>query len=166
MKDLVMTFSGSATTAYADDVPVALGEAGRIAQLLNLPRSNMVTELDIDETITKGLPLKAYDTLVNAVRGENSDWQPAIVSVATLQRAKKNKTRLKPEASDKLYEFARIVDSARMVFRDDRDGIQQFFLTPNALLKDRRPFDVAMSSRAGGDAVLRILNEARAGVAL
>jgi putative toxin-antitoxin system antitoxin component (TIGR02293 family) len=161
-----MTFSGQATASYADDAPVTLGQAGRIAQLLKLPQSTRATELEIDETITRGLPLKAYDALIDAVRGSNSDWQPAVVSIATYQRAKLNKKRLKPDASEKVYEFARIVDGAKMVFGDDRDGIQQFFLTPNALLKDRRPFDVAMSSPAGGDAVLRILNEARAGVAV
>jgi putative toxin-antitoxin system antitoxin component (TIGR02293 family) len=160
-----MTFSSSGSQANDYD-EAGLGQAGRIASLLGLPKAAQKTDLDIDEEIRRGLPLKAYDALLASLQSADSDWAPMIISAATYQRAKRDlKHRLKPEASGQVYQFARVVDAARLVFGKDAGPLRHFFSAPNAVLKGRTPVDVALSSPAGADAVLRILNEARAGVA-
>ncbi len=161
-----MTFSGSASSSYDDSGTSGIGQAGRIASLLSLPTPEKKTDLDIDAAINKGLPVKAYESLLLAIRGAESDWAPNIISASTYVRAKRNAGhRLKPDASGQIYQFARVVDAARLVFGRDGESLRRFFSTPNAVLKGRKPIDVALSSPAGADAVLRVLNEARAGVA-
>jgi putative toxin-antitoxin system antitoxin component (TIGR02293 family) len=160
-----MTLSGSAATVQ-DDPEAGYGNAGRIAAILNLPRPEKVTDLALDAAINKGLSLKSYESLLNSIRDPKSDWSPPIVSAAAFQRAKRERNRLKPAASGQVYEFARVVDSARQVLGKNVDGLRRFFSTPNALLDGRKPIDVILSSPAGADAVHRILNEARAGVAV
>jgi putative toxin-antitoxin system antitoxin component (TIGR02293 family) len=160
-----MTFSGNAI-AVQDDPETGYGNAGRIAAILNLPKPQNATDLTLDAAINKGLPLKSYEALLNSIRDPNGDWSPPIVSAATYQRAKREQNRLKPATSGQVYEFARVVDSARQVLGKNVDRIRRFFVTPNALLDDRKPIDVILSSPAGADAVQRILNEARAGVAV
>jgi putative toxin-antitoxin system antitoxin component (TIGR02293 family) len=161
-----MTFSSAAATAWDGDAMSGIGQAGRIASLLSLPTPDKKTDLDIDAAINKGLPVKAYESLLTAIRGGESDWAPNIISASTYVRAKRNAGhRLKPDASGQIYQFARVVDAARLVFGRDADALRRFLSTPNAVLKGRKPIDVALSSPAGADAVLRVLNEARAGVA-
>jgi putative toxin-antitoxin system antitoxin component (TIGR02293 family) len=149
-----------------DSEEAGLGQAGRIASILSLSKPAEKTDLDMDEEISRGFPVKAYDALLASIRGSDSSWSPVIISTATYQRAKRDaRHRLKPEASGQVYQFARVVDAARLVFGRNADSLHRFFSTPNAVLKGRKPIDVALSSPAGADAVLRVLNEARAGVA-
>jgi putative toxin-antitoxin system antitoxin component (TIGR02293 family) len=160
-----MNLAGGVATV-PDDAESGYGHAGRIAVILNMPKPEQVTDLKLDEAINKGLHLKAYESLLNSIRDPQSEWSPPIVSAATYQRAKRERGRLKPAASGQVYEFARIVDSARQVLGKNVEGLRRFFTTPNALLDGRKPIDVILSSPAGADAVHRILNEARAGVAV
>jgi putative toxin-antitoxin system antitoxin component (TIGR02293 family) len=161
-----MTLSEALHTEAVDDSEAGLGQAGRIATILHLPKPAEKTDLDIDEAIRDGVPLKAYEALLASISGSDSSWVPKIISASTIDRAKKEaRHRLKPEASGQVYQFARVWDAARLVFGRNTDSLHRFFSTPNAVLKGRKPVDVALSSPAGADAVLRILNEARAGVA-
>ena len=55
---------------------------------------------------------------------------------------------------------------ARRLWADDGPAMVRFLNRPHLLLGERTPLDVARESTAGADLVVRIIGEARAGVAV
>ena len=61
---------------------------------------------------------------------------------------------------------ARVVLEARRLWGNDPAATVRFLNRPHLLLDGRTPLDVARESPAGADLVVRIIGEARAGVAV
>lgn len=139
-----------------------LPHSAKVARLLKMPRAAEYSDLDLAKAVEKGLPLRAVDAVAAAV-AEGQKFK--IVSEPTYRRAQKS-NKLSPQMSGKLYDLARVAVSAYGLFRGDREKAGQFLAGPNQALEGRTPLEVALSSRAGTDAVIRMIDGARAGVAL
>ena len=62
--------------------------------------------------------------------------------------------------------MGRVLDRAARAFGGDEAMVRRFLTRPHPLLEGQTPFEVARASAAGADAVIRILEEAEAGVAV
>ncbi|HMO08438.1 MAG TPA: DUF2384 domain-containing protein [Paracoccaceae bacterium] len=138
--------------------------AARIAGLLGLDRADQMTDLDLAVTVGEGLGVEAFDSLEQAFGGA-SDIR-SVVSEPTLRRARQARRPLSREHSERLYELGRVLDAALRAYGDDRARAEAFLMRPHPLLRGQRPFDVAITSSAGADAVVGLIGRAAAGVAL
>ena len=71
--------------------------------------------------------------------------------------------RLPPTQAGRL---ARLVDAVARAFRGDVARIDDFLTRPHPLLDGESPLDMATSSSAGADSVLKLVLRAEAGVAV
>jgi putative toxin-antitoxin system antitoxin component (TIGR02293 family) len=89
-----------------------------------------------------------------------------VIPEATLRRTKRARKPLSKEHSERLYEIGRVVDAVSRAYHGDEERVRAFLTRPHPLLDGKTPFDLARSSSAGADAVLKLLHRAEAGVAL
>ena len=68
--------------------------------------------------------------------------------------------------SEKLHGIARVVAEAKRLWNGDAKAVERFLNRPHPLLEGRTPFDMARESTVGADLVIKIIGEARAGVAV
>ncbi len=142
-------------------------QAVRLAGLMGLPNAKRTSDLMLNDAIADGLPSRSVDAMrALLVRiGEDAIWR--LVSESTYRRAKKSPSkRISTEKSEKLYDMARVLDTAIRVFGNSEEHVAEFMRTRNMALGGRRPLDLAIESRAGADAVIKTLLEAQAGVAI
>ena len=140
-------------------------ESIRLALLMDLPEASEMNAVKLADIVAKGLPIKAVNAIspILTTIGRNALWQ--VVSESTLRRAK-NRQRLTRDPSERVYELSRVIDQAATVFHGDQSAIGRFMTRPNPLLDGRTPFDMACASSAGAHTVIRLLQEAKAGVAV
>lgn len=148
---------------YADPAGLAGSEAGRIGRLLGLASQAPLDDISLADRISEGLTPASADAL-GRVLGRNTVIG-GIVPEATLRRARKNRRTLSREMSERLYEISRVVDAVGRTFHGDRQAIDRFLNMPHALLSGRTPLELARSSSAGADAVIKLLRRAEAGFA-
>ena len=79
---------------------------------------------------------------------------------------KRSRQQLTREMSERVHGVARVVLEARRLWADDESAMVRFLNRPHLLLGGRTPLDVARESTTGADLVVRIIGEARAGVAV
>lgn len=139
-------------------------ESGRVGRLLGLNPKTPIDDIELADRIAKGLQVKSADAL-SAILGRASVVGP-LVPEATLRRAKKNRTALSRQISERLYEMGRVLDAAGRSYHGDADAIARFMGQPHQLLSGRTPFEMAGSSSAGADAVINLLRRADSGFAL
>lgn len=154
----------SPLAAYAQPIGMPTSESVRIAQLLALDDAEHVDDVSLAQLVTAGLRPKSANALSDLL-GSGLIVGP-VVPEATLRRARKNRTRLSKEHSERLYELGRVVDAVSRAYHGDTKLIAGFLNRPHPLLAGSTPFDMARSSSAGADAVLNLLRRADAGVAL
>lgn len=143
----------------------SLSESAQVATVLALPKARETSALKMADAVKAGLPLKSVDALMPLVGG-GAKGGVKILSDSTRRRAMKHRAkRLSPQASEKIYDLARVLAAVLNLFRQDRAKVQQFLTLPHPMLEGRTPLVVATSSHAGADAVLALVNRARAGVA-
>jgi putative toxin-antitoxin system antitoxin component (TIGR02293 family) len=140
-------------------------EAARIASLLGLRRASRMDDVTLAEHVAQGIGVESADALREVIEPLGPDAFYKIVSEPTLRRARPRKT-LTRGPSERLYEMSRVLDRAATMFRGDTDRIARFMTRPNPVLKGHTPFEMASSSSAGANAVIRLLDEAEAGLAL
>lgn len=143
-----------------------LTESAQVATVLDMPGAARMTDIDVAEAVENGLPTTTLEALAAKVNAFEDGALFKVISESTYRRAMRDEgRRLSPQASEKVYDLARVLASAALLFKDDWERIARFMMLPNQVLGGRKPFDLACSSRAGGDAVLRVIGAARAGVA-
>ena len=153
------------TDAVAIDSP--LTESAQVATVLAMPGAAEMSDIDVAEAVESGLPVASVDALATRVNAVENGAVFKVISESTYRRAMRNaQRRLSPEASGKVYDLARVLANTAVLFKDDWDKVALFMSLPNQALGGRKPFDLARSSRAGADAVVRMIGAARAGVAL
>jgi putative toxin-antitoxin system antitoxin component (TIGR02293 family) len=154
------------TTLELYGTPGALpgSAAGRIAMLLGFDRRESVDDVGLADAISRGLRATAADTL-SEVLGRSHVVGP-LIPEATLRRARKNRTALSREMSERLYEVGRVVDAVSRLYHGDRVAITRFLEEPHRLLGGRTPLAMAQSSSAGAEAVINLLQRADAGFAV
>jgi putative toxin-antitoxin system antitoxin component (TIGR02293 family) len=84
------------------------------------------------------------------------------VPKATLDRRRQKKERLTAQEGDKLARVAKVVAFGLDIFRD-KEKVRDFLTRPHMMLENKTPFDVALSTGAGADAVINLLGRAAYG---
>lgn len=144
---------------------VPQSDAERIAMLLDLPVRS--TDIALVEAIEQGLTVSAAETLVAALDPAGDTLAvTALVPKATYHRAKKLRQRLGRDQSERLLAFARVAAEALRLYRGDNAKALAFLSAMHPMLANRTPLDLAISSTAGADLVLKLLFKADAGVAV
>ena len=138
--------------------------AVRIAHLLDIANAGRMTEVGLARAVGEGLPPSALDRLVAVL-----DRFPAVAAMvpeATLRRARNAGKPLSREHSGRLYDLSRVVEMVFRAYHDDVDGAAEFMSRGHFSLDFERPIELALSSSAGADAVIRVIRRAQAGGAL
>jgi len=161
-----MTQAVDTLKAYRQLDKLPASEPARVALLFGLKNAERMSDLRLADQVARGFPVKAAETIEPVFLLISRDALHRVVSESTLRRARKAKTPLTREPSARLYEVARVIDQAARTFHGDGAAVGRFLNRPNPALEGRAPFDVAKSSSAGAEAVVRLLREAQAGVAV
>ncbi|HEX2255797.1 MAG TPA: antitoxin Xre/MbcA/ParS toxin-binding domain-containing protein [Afifellaceae bacterium] len=155
----------SAFASYRRRETLAKSEAVRIASLLGLKSADRIDDVTLAEHVAGGIEVEAAHALREMIAPLGPKAFYEIVSEPTLRRAGPRK-RLTRGPSERVYEIGRVLDRVATIFRGDTDRIVRFMTRPNPVLKGHTPFEMASSSSAGANAVIRLLDEAEAGLAL
>ena len=144
-----------------------LGDAAAIAQLLGLPSWRQMNSLSLVDQIEQGLPLQAVERVAQVMAPDDPRARFTLLPRSTLTRLRKrSRQRLTREMSERVHGVARVLLEAHRLWKDDRSAMVRFLNRPHLLLGGRTPPEVARESTAGADLVVRIIGEARAGVAV
>lgn len=136
-----------------------------IARLLALPRAARIGAIELADKVASGLPVSAADAMRDLLRPLGPGAIHEIVPEATLRRARKEGKPLSRDASERLYDMARVFVRAEQVMGERAKAVR-FMQRPNVTLRMRTPFELARSSTAGAEAVIELLGQAEAGVAV
>jgi putative toxin-antitoxin system antitoxin component (TIGR02293 family) len=156
----------TALAAYREPDRLPESEPVRLAKLFGLGREAAASDLALADRVAHGLPVKAAYALEPVLRLVARDALFRVVSESTLRRARNAKSTLTREPSVRIYELGRVIDQAAKTFRGDEAAVARFLNRPNPVLHGRTPFDVAKSSSAGAEIVVKLLRKADAGVAV
>ena len=144
-----------------------LGDAAAIARLLGLPSWRQMNSLSLVGQIEQGLPLQAVERVAQVMAPDDPRAKFTLLPRSTWARLRKrSRQRLTREMSDRVHGVARVLLEASRLWKDDRPAMVRFINRPHLLLGGRTPLEVARESTAGADLVVRIIGEARAGVAV
>jgi putative toxin-antitoxin system antitoxin component (TIGR02293 family) len=106
-------------------------------------RRRVRTLTDLREAVAEGLPVSALEAAVEYITGDArraGSLRDRIVPRATRYR----RERLKPAESERLERLARVMAMAEEVWESKADA-QEFLTTPQPLLEDLTPLDLAQS---------------------
>ncbi len=126
----------------------------RVSELLGLPE-----DVDDQDTlrarVKNGLPAASVENIWEVMHS-----QPAhkIVSERAYRRAKAEKLPLSPVKSRVLYDFARAYVVADKIYHGNAALVMRFLEKPNPGLGGAAPMALAISSPAGADAVIELLD--------
>lgn len=141
-------------------------DAARIARIMGLSNWKTMTELALVNQIERGLPLKAVENVAHVIGQDDKKMKFEILSRSTYSRIQNRKNKqLSKDISEKLHGITRVIDQAMQLWNSDRDAVTRFLYRPHPMLTGRTPLDVAKQSTVGADLVVKIIGEARAGVA-
>lgn len=140
-------------------------DAERVATLLDLPAH--ATDLSLVAAIERGLPVSAANAIVSSLDPAGETLQvTALVPKATYHRAKKLRQPLSRDLSERLLAFARVAAEALRLYGGDTAKTLAFLRSEHSMLGGRSPMDLAITSTAGADLVLKLMWRADAGVAV
>ena len=151
----------------AGETTEPLGDAAEIARLMGLPSWRRMSSLSLVDQIERGLPPQAAERVAQVMAPGNPRAKYTLLSRSTWSRLRKRpRLRLTREASERVHRIARVLLEARRLWADDDSAMVRFLNRPHLLLGGRTPLDAARESTAGADLVVRIIGQARAGVAV
>ena len=144
-----------------------VSDAAEIARLMGLPSWRQMNSLALVNQIEQGLPLQVVERISRAMAPDDPRAKFTLLSRSTWSRLqRRQRQHLTREMSDRVHGVARVLLEARRLWTDDEAAMARFLNRPHLLLGGRTPLDVARESTAGADLVVRIIGEARAGVAV
>ena len=144
-----------------------VSDAAEIARLMGLPSWRQMNSLALVNQIEQGLPLQVVERISRAMAPDDPRARFTLLSRSTWSRLqRRQRQHLTREMSDRVHSVARVLLEARRLWTDDEAAMVRFLNRPHLLLGGRTPLDVARESTAGADLVVRIIGEARAGVAV
>ncbi len=153
--------------ALASDTTEPLGDAAEIARLMGLPSWRAMSSLSLIDQIERGLPLQAAERVAQVMAPGDPRAKFTLLSRSTWSRLqKRSRQHLTREVSERVHGIARVLLEARRLWADDESAMVRFINRPHLLLGGRTPLDVARESTTGADLIVRIIGEARAGVAV
>ena len=153
--------------ARAGDTTEPLGDAAEIARLMGLRSWRKMNSLSLVDQIAQGLPLQAAERVAQIMAPDDPGAKFTLLSRSTWSRLQKRPRQLLTrDASERIHGVARVLLEARRLWAGDESAMVRFLNRPHLLMGGRTPLDVARESTAGADLVVRIIGEARAGVAV
>ena len=153
--------------ALASGTSEPVGDAAEIARLMGLPSWRQMNSLSLVNRIEQGLPLQVVERISRAMAPDDPRAKFTLLSRSTWSRLQRRpRQHLTREMSDRVHGVARVLLEARRLWAGDEPAMVRFLNRPHLLLGGRTPLDVARESTAGADLVVRIIGEARAGVAV
>lgn len=153
--------------ALAGGATEPVSDAAEIARLMGLPSWRQMNSLALVNQIEQGLPLQVVERISRAMAPDDPRAKFILLSRSTWSRLQRRpRQHLTREMSDRVHGVARVLLEARRLWADDGPAMVRFLNRPHLLLGERTPLDVARESTAGADLVVRIIGEARAGVAV
>jgi putative toxin-antitoxin system antitoxin component (TIGR02293 family) len=127
-------------------------EPAQIAEILGLPRPASFDALKLVDIIKRGVPAASARHMIEHIDPDGSSINVAdLIAKSTLHRASETQKPLSPNASETLWQVARVFVEARRVYREERAALA-FLLRPHPLLNDRRPLDLVRETAAGAHA--------------
>jgi len=129
-------------------------EVDRVSELLGL--SEEINDSDsVMAQVARGLPAESVDKILEVL-----DSRPALnlIPERAFRRAKIEKIPLSPVKSQILYDFARAYVVADKIHHGNGALVMRFLEKPNPDLGGAAPMALAISSPAGADAVIDLLN--------
>ena len=130
-------------------------EIDRVSELLGLPIEINDKE-SLNTQISEGLPAASVDKILDVLY---SQPELNLISERAVRRAKTEKLPLSPVKSQILYDFARAYVVADRFYSGNGALVMRFLEKPNQDLGGAAPMAIAISSPAGADAVIEILNK-------
>ena len=153
--------------ALARDTTKPFSDAAQIARIMGLPSWREMNSLSLVDRIEQGLPLQAAERVARVMAPDDRHAKFTLLSRSTWSRLRKRPRRhLTRDASERVHGIARVLLEARRLWADDEPAMVRFLHRPHLLLGGRTPLDVARKSTTGADLVVRIIGEAKAGVAV
>lgn len=142
-------------------------EASRIAQFLGLKQWQTIDDLTLVRRVESGLPVSAVRSIVHRIDpNEISVRIFDLIPKATYYRIKEQKKPLSKDQSEKIFALSKVFSETLRQYHNDRELASMFLLRSHPLLGGRSPFEVARDSIAGADLVLKLLDQAEAGIAV
>lgn len=138
-------------------------QAKRVAKILGL-KVEVVSQVQLARSIEKGLPAGSIKHLAE-IFGRREIVGP-VIPEATLRRSRKDQKPLSRSHSERVYELSVVADAVYSAFDYDEGRARAFMTRPHPLLDGATPLELSRSSAAGADAVLQLIKQAEAGVAL
>ena len=126
----------------------------RVSELLGLPEEINNTE-GLSAQVSAGLPTASVEKILEVL---NSQPELTLISERAFRRAKSEKLPLSPVKSQILYDFARAYVVADRVYHGNGALVMRFLEKPNLHLGGAAPMSLAITSPAGADAVIELLN--------
>ena len=154
----------NALEAYADPPCLPATEPTKLARLLDLDEAEHLNEVAFARRVAAGLPVSTVTALGRLVGRRRIEGR--VVSEATLHRHRRSGTVLSRSHSERVYGLARVLDAIATAFHGDAARIDDFLNRPHPMLDGESPLEMATSSAAGADAVLKLVWRAQAGVAV
>jgi putative toxin-antitoxin system antitoxin component (TIGR02293 family) len=134
--------------------PTRETEIDRVSELLGLPTK--INDLDaLNAQIAEGFSAESVEKLLNTLASK-----PALnlIPERAFRRAKSEKRPISAANSQILYDFARAYLVADRVHHGNGASVMRFFEKPSDDLGGAVPMALAISSPAGADAVIDLLN--------
>jgi putative toxin-antitoxin system antitoxin component (TIGR02293 family) len=125
-----------------------------IAKVLNLPAEPQTLD-ELDFLVAQGFPKESLRFSIDQIYTHTDDRNRLLYSIVPEATYKRRRERLSPEESGRAERLARVVATANYVW-DDADDARAFLTTSHALLKGRKPIDVAMTE-LGAVQVIQLL---------
>ena len=130
-------------------------DVNRVSELLGLPEEINDTE-GLSAQVSAGLPTASVEKILEVL---NSQPELNLISERAFRRAKSEKLPLSPVKSQILYDFARAYVVADRVYHGNGALVMRFLEKPNLHLGGAAPMSLAITSPAGADAVIELLND-------
>ena len=152
--------------SYSEPGTLLETEPLRLAKLLSLSVPEDFDEVALARTVAKGLPPSSVTALIEVLDIDRSEIIGPVIPRGTLQRLMKSGRPLSREYSERIYSLGRVIDAVGRAYHGDSKQVKGFLYRPHQMLGGDTPLHMALSSSAGADAVLSLLDWADAGVSV
>ena len=132
---------------------------------LNISDAARLSEIQLAQAVANGLSIKSLGTMQKTFGKKFVVGKGALVSESTVSRRKHDAGTLDEDVSERLYGMARVLAALSKTYHGNTELIGRFLHTANPVLEGHIPYDLARSSVAGADVVLRHIKRLDAGVA-
>ncbi len=129
-------------------------DGNRVSELLGLPKE-VDDQATLRARVKNGLPAASVENIWEVMHSYPTQ---KIVSERAYRRAKAEKIALSPVKSRILYDFARAYVVADRIYQGNGALIMRFLEKPNSAFGGASPIALAISSPAGADAVIELLD--------